>query len=98
MPVQGGAAANGIGRRVGTVLATIALVLLIVLLIVGVVAVLPGNIPQVTSEVGRLWLIAGAAWFFFLRGMPLAERVAQSGSSFVSLVRYVWPCASSCWC
>ena len=82
--------AEGIGRRVGTVLGTTALAA-IVLLIVGVVAVLPANVPQVTSEVGRLWLIAGAAWFFFLRGMPLAERVAQSGSSFVSLVRYVWP-------
>ena len=85
-----GAAANGIGRRVGTALATIA-ILLIIALIVGVVAVLPGNIPQVTSEVGRLWLIAGAAWFFFLRGMPLAERVAQTGGSLASLVRYVWP-------
>ena len=85
-----GAMAEGIGRRVGTVLGTTALAA-IVLLIVGVVAVLPANVPQVTSEVGRLWLIAGAAWFFFLRGMPLAERVAQSGSSFVSLVRYVWP-------
>src|SRR4029077_20373792 len=29
--------------------------------------------------------------FFFLRGMPLAERVAQTGGSVASLVRYVWP-------
>ena len=38
-----------------------------------------------------MWLIVGAAWFFFLRGTPLAERMARSGSSFLSLVRYVWP-------
>jgi cell division protein FtsW (lipid II flippase) len=85
-----GAMASGIGRRVGTALAMTAILLCIVLL-VGVVAVLPAKLPQVTSEIGRLWLIAGAAWFFFLRGMPLAERVAQSGSSLASFVRYVWP-------
>jgi cell division protein FtsW (lipid II flippase) len=35
--------------------------------------------------------MAGAAWFFFLRGTPLTERLARSGNSFGSLVRYVWP-------
>ena len=38
-----------------------------------------------------MWLIVGAAWFFFLRGTPLAERMARSGSSLLSLVRYVSP-------
>ena len=57
------------------------------------------NLRQLTSELGRLWLIVGAAWFFFLRGTPLAERLARSGSSLVSLVRYVWPLGfvGSCW-
>ena len=49
------------------------------------------NVRQLTSEIGRLWLIVGAAWFFFLRGMPLTERLARSGTSLGSLVRYVWP-------
>ena len=35
----------------------------------------------------------GAAWFFFLRGTPLAERLARSGGSFASFVRYVLPLA-----
>ena len=33
----------------------------------------------------------GAAWFFFLRGTPLTERLARSGNSLVSLARYTWP-------
>ena len=39
------------------------------------------NMRQLTSELGRLWLIVGAAWFFFLRGTPLTERLARSGGS-----------------
>ena len=35
------------------------------------------NLRQLTSELGRLWLIVGAAWFFFLRAGPLTERLAQ---------------------
>lgn len=27
-----------------------------------------GNRPQLTSELGRLWLILGSAWFFYMRG------------------------------
>jgi cell division protein FtsW (lipid II flippase) len=50
-----------------------------------------GNVPQITSELGRLWLIVGASWFFFLRGDPLLRRLAASGGSLVSLVRYVGP-------
>ena len=37
------------------------------------------QLRQFTSELGRLWLIVGAAWFFFLRGTPLTERLARSG-------------------
>ncbi len=49
------------------------------------------NMRQLTSELGRVWLIVGAAWFFFLRGTPLAERLARSGTSLASALRYVWP-------
>ena len=49
------------------------------------------NIRQLTSELGRVWLIVGAAWFFYLRGTPLAERMARGDGSIASLVRYVWP-------
>src|SRR5690242_18572132 len=58
---------------------------------IGVIAALLLNVRQLTSEIGKLWLIVGAAWFFFLRGTPLTERFAQSGSSIGSLVRYVRP-------
>jgi cell division protein FtsW (lipid II flippase) len=49
------------------------------------------NVRQLTSELGRVWLIVGAAWFFFLRGGPLAERLSRSGGTVVSVLRYVWP-------
>ena len=49
------------------------------------------NLRQLTSELGRVWLIVGAAWFFFMRAGPLAERLARSGSAGVSFWRYVWP-------
>ena len=69
-------------------------------LLIALVAVLSGafgallaNLRQVTSELGRLWLMVGAAWFFFMRGTPLAERLARSGSSLASLARYVMPLA-----
>jgi hypothetical protein len=70
---------------------TAALLLLLALLVVGAVGLLLTNIRQLTSEIGRVWLIVGAAWFFFLRGTPLAERLARSGNSILSLFRYVWP-------
>jgi cell division protein FtsW (lipid II flippase) len=59
--------------------------------IVAAVGVLLGNVPQLTSELGRVWLVVGAAWFFFLRGDPLAERLARSGNSLGSLARYLGP-------
>ena len=49
------------------------------------------NVRQLTSEIGRVWLIVGAAWFFFLRAGPLAERLARSGPAGASFWRYVWP-------
>src|SRR5581483_9098847 len=49
------------------------------------------NVRQLTSELGRMWLIVGAAWFFFLRGTPLTERLARSGHSMLSLLRYTSP-------
>jgi cell division protein FtsW (lipid II flippase) len=49
------------------------------------------NMRQLTSELGRLWLIVGAAWFFFLRGGPLAERLSRDGGAALSALRYIWP-------
>ena len=49
------------------------------------------NLRQLTSEIGRVWLIVGAAWFFFLRGAPLAERLARAGPAAISVLRYMAP-------
>ncbi|WP_284619459.1 FtsW/RodA/SpoVE family cell cycle protein [Aquabacterium humicola] len=52
------------------------------------------NLRQFTSELGRVWLIVGAAWFFLLRAGPLAARLAERpGRRFmdVSIWRYAWP-------
>ncbi len=49
------------------------------------------NMRQLTSELARIWLIAGAAWFFFLRAGPLTERLARSGKTSASFLRYAWP-------
>jgi len=49
------------------------------------------NLRQITSELGRVWLIGGAAWFFFLRAGPLTERLARSGKAVLSFLRYAWP-------
>jgi cell division protein FtsW (lipid II flippase) len=77
-------------RRAGSAVMTIA-ALLAMLVIVGAVGALLSNVPQITSEIGKLWLIIGASWFFFLRGDPLVQRLARSGGSLVSFVRYVGP-------
>jgi cell division protein FtsW (lipid II flippase) len=82
----------GIGRRLGAMPGAAAGVLATLALIVAFGALLV-NLRQVTSELGRIWLMVGAAWFFFLRGAPFAERLARSGTSWVSLVRYVMPLA-----
>jgi len=67
------------------------------LALVGVVGLLLTNIRQLTSEIGRLWLIVGAAWFFFLRARrsPNASRDAAARSSRSSTTS--GPCSSSCW-
>ncbi len=49
------------------------------------------NVRQLTSELGRVWLIGGAAWFFFLRAGPMTERLARSGSAGRSFLRFGWP-------
>jgi cell division protein FtsW (lipid II flippase) len=78
------------GRLLGPLFAPFAVVLL-VLLIVGVMGALLAGIRQLTSELGRVWLIVGVAWFYFLRGAPVGERLAKSGGFLASLVRYAWP-------
>src|SRR5262249_57716596 len=84
--------AGGIRRSIGSIATTLGAVALMAA-IVAFVGALLSNMPQLTSELGRLWLIVGAAWFFFLRGDPFAKRLATSGTSVASLVRYVWPLA-----
>lgn len=79
-----------IGRALGPILAPAALVVLLAA-IVGATGTLLAGVRQFTSELGRLWLVAGVAWFFFLRGAPVAERLARSGNIVVSLFRYAWP-------
>ncbi len=82
--------ADGVAKRVGRV-GGVSLFLLMMLVLVGALGVLLPNSPQLSSEIGRLWLIVGGAWFFFMRGTPLTERLARSGNSLASLVSYVWP-------
>lgn len=88
-----GAMAERARRRLGS-LATTAAAIGGMVVAVAAVGALLANVPQLTSEIGRAWLIAGAAWFFFLRGDPLAERLARRGGSLVSLARYVAPLAA----
>ena len=84
------AASAALRRRAGGVAIAIVALAAGLALIVGVGAAL-SNVPQITSELGRLWLIVGASWFFFLRGDPLLARLARSGGSLSSLLRYVGP-------
>lgn len=86
-----GEAARGARRRLGAraafgvgAAATLAFVVLAGLAL--------SNMRQLTSELGRIWLIVGAAWFFFLRGDPLAERLARSPGG-TTVLRYVAPMA-----
>ncbi|MEP6678068.1 MAG: FtsW/RodA/SpoVE family cell cycle protein [Betaproteobacteria bacterium] len=77
-------------RRVGG-MGSNAFLIACMLALVGAIGALLLNMRQITSEIGKLWLIVGAAWFFFLRGTPLTERFAQRGSSIGSLLRYTRP-------
>jgi hypothetical protein len=87
---MGDALAGNLRRRLGPVTMGAAVLVLLLGLVAVVGALLPSR-QQLTSELARLWLIAGASWFFFLRGDPLAERLAGSGTSLGSLLRYVSP-------
>jgi cell division protein FtsW (lipid II flippase) len=86
-----GEAARGARRRLGTRMsfATGAVATLVFVVVAGL---LLSNMRQLTSELGRIWLIVGAAWFFFLRGDPLAERLATAPVG-ASVLRYVAPMA-----
>ncbi|HUH93060.1 MAG TPA: FtsW/RodA/SpoVE family cell cycle protein [Casimicrobiaceae bacterium] len=84
------AATAALRRRAGAMAMTVAAIALALVLVGGVGAAL-SSVPQITSELGRLWLIVGASWFFFLRGDPLLARLARSGGSLASLLRYVGP-------
>jgi len=85
-------AVASVGHRLGTPWRGVVAVLVTSTLI-GAFGALLANLRQVTSELGRLWLMLGAAWFFFLRGAPFAERLARGGTSWASLTRYVMPLA-----
>jgi len=77
-------------RRLGPA-GAIAVLLLLTLAALTAFGLSLSNMRQVTSELGRVWLIVGAAWFFFLRAGPLAERLARTGNAGASFWRYVWP-------
>ena len=85
-----GEAVRGTAGRVGTATTTGALLAAsaAALLVFGLAL---AHLRQLTSELGRVWLIFGAAWFFFLRAGPLTERFARAGLAGFSLVRYAWP-------
>ena len=85
-----GEMARGSVRRLGFAGAFAALSLLTLAAVVGFGLSL-SNMRQLTSELGRVWLIVGAAWFFFLRAGPLAERLARSGPAGMSFWGYVRP-------
>jgi len=85
-----GETAGAVSRRLGAWPGFVALVVLAA----GTAAVIGlslSNMRQLTSELGRIWLIVGAAWFFFLRGGPLAERLARAGAPLGSVLRYLAP-------
>lgn len=85
----GGETARGVRRRLGAGHA-LAFAAVASLAFVVAAGLLLANMRQLTSELGRIWLIVGAAWFFFLRGDPLAERLALAPGG-ASLPRYVAP-------
>ncbi len=85
-----GEAASSTARRLGRSGALVAVVLATAAALT-VFALSLANLRQLTSELGRVWLIVGAAWFFFLRAGPLAERLARAGPAAVAVWRYLWP-------
>jgi cell division protein FtsW (lipid II flippase) len=90
------ATVDELGARLARILdaRVVGLVATLLVLAAAIVAgTLLGGMRQFTSELGRLWLVVGVAWFFYQRGGPAAERVASGGSTLGSLVRYAWPLA-----
>ena len=85
-----GEGARSATRRLGTWGAAALVVSSALAAVVGLGLAL-SNMRQLTSELGRVWLIVGAAWFFFLRAGPLTERLAQRGGAALSFWRYAWP-------
>ena len=85
-----GVARRSVAHRLGRP-GAVTLLVLATLAAVGLFGVALSNMRQLTSELGRVWLIVGAAWFFFMRAGPLAERLARSGTAGLSLWRHVWP-------
>ena len=85
-----GETASALARRFGTPLAAL-LVVGLALVAITAFGVAFANKRQLTSELGRVWLVVGAAWFFHLRGGPLAERLARVPGAARSLLRYAWP-------
>jgi cell division protein FtsW (lipid II flippase) len=86
----GGEATERTLRRIGPVGGAVAL-LLLTLGALATFGLALANLRQLTSELGRVWLIVGAAWFFFLRAGPLTDRLARHGPLGASFVRYAWP-------
>lgn len=76
--------------RLGAGLSFALLGLLALAALAGVGALLT-NMRQLTSELGRIWLIVGAAWFFFLRAGPMTMRLAAPGAVAAPIIRYAWP-------
>jgi cell division protein FtsW (lipid II flippase) len=85
-----GETARAVRQRVGA-WRGIAVLALATVALLAVVGLAMSYMRQLTSELGRVWLIVGAAWFFFLRGSPLAEGLARSGDAARAALRYVWP-------
>jgi cell division protein FtsW (lipid II flippase) len=86
----GGEAMQRASRRIGRIGVGVLLVVA-TLTAVAAFGVVLANKRQLTSELGRVWLIVGAAWFFFLRAGPLTERLAKNGRAVLSFFRYAWP-------
>ena len=84
-----GEAARRIAAWLGPVTSSLALVLLGLAGVLGFALAL-ANLRQITSELGRVWLIFGAAWFLFVRAGPLTERLTR-GPAGASLLRTTWP-------
>jgi cell division protein FtsW (lipid II flippase) len=87
-----GEGASALARRAGGWVAALVVAGLALAAVATVASVLAHK-AQLTSEIGRAWLVIGAAWFFHLRGGPLAERLARVPGAARSLLRYAWPMA-----